>query len=191
MRQLVVEVGEVDSRFGTDVRKLVLVTVDVKNLNLTSLTTVSDKEISAIDMTGAAGVSFVGGDGVHGLTVSEDRDSKWSGFIVVEDCHDDTTGISCSHASDTCVVELGFGRRHCDWLGNGRREINETTLEKAKIATGGSRVVGIHKSRVAKVTEGRIHFWISGFNEQFCEWRFSDITVENQWWSWVAADVVQ
>lgn len=90
----------------------------------------------------------VAGNGVCGGAVGKEGYSKIAEGGTVEKFHEDYFGGLAGHTGNGECIHFGLSGRIGNGLGNEGRKIDETTLEEASVAAGGSHFVAVAMGRI-------------------------------------------
>ena len=134
-RQLVQHFG-CGNVLGAKISELVLVTINMKELNMTSLTSLSDV---VRNVARHAGNALIVSSCYTGRAVGKHGDSKRALLVAVEEVTINHDGLSARHDRDCHRVcfrfTRGSGNRIGNRIGNKGGEVDQSTLKETNMAT--------------------------------------------------------
>ena len=120
---------------GAKISELVFVTINMKELNMTSLTSLSDVVSATSNVARHAGNALIASSCYTGRAIGEHGDSKRALLVAVEEVTVNHDGLSARHDRNCHRVCFRFTRGSGNRIENKGGEVDQSTLKETNMAT--------------------------------------------------------
>ena len=128
---------------GAKISELVFVTINMKELNMTSLTSLSDVVLVTSNVARHAGNTLIASSCYTGRAIAEHGDSKRALLVAVEEVTVNHDGLSARHDRNCHCVCFRFTRDSGNRIGSKGGEVDQSTLKETNMATSQTGIITI------------------------------------------------
>ena len=128
---------------GAKISELVLVTINMKELNMTSLTSLSDVVPATSNVARHAGNALIASSCYTRRAIGEHGDSKRALLVAVEEVTENHDGLSARHDRNCHRVSFRFTPGSGNRIGNKGGEVDQSNLNETNMAASRTGIITI------------------------------------------------